>query len=350
MESDMGSVSRTVAVLLVVGLMAWSAAMRAAQDTGGLRILVLDGEDSVNIIQQKTAVSPIVEIRDKNNLPIAGVVVTFLILDLESGGHGAEFVSGGRELALTTEASGRVEATALQPLKSGKFKIWVRARYQGQLATRSITQTNFATVEDAAKAGRTPGTRPSAQDAQPTQTTDAPAQTNATPDVATAATTAAAGGTNTGATPPPAPPADANGAGTSATPVAAPAAGGSGEKAASGATKATKAAKAGGHAGRTIGLVAAAAAGVGVEAAVLKHLQSDDCSESTVTSAAQQAQQVCPTGPNIFPGTACVDADDRASSALDSYCQCKGKTSAEFDLPIYPTILSNSNNLVSMCQ
>ncbi len=34
---------------------------------GGLKIVVIEGEGAVNIIQQKTAVSPLVEVRDRNN-------------------------------------------------------------------------------------------------------------------------------------------------------------------------------------------------------------------------------------------------------------------------------------------
>ena len=46
---------------------------------GGLRIVVIEGEDAVNIIQQKTAVRPIVEVRDRNDLPVAGASVLFTI-------------------------------------------------------------------------------------------------------------------------------------------------------------------------------------------------------------------------------------------------------------------------------
>ena len=40
-------------------------------------------------IQQKTAVAPVVEMRDRNNLPVAGATVTFTI-----GGNAASFASG----------------------------------------------------------------------------------------------------------------------------------------------------------------------------------------------------------------------------------------------------------------
>lgn len=46
---------------------------------GGLKIVVIEGEGAVNIIQQKTAVSPLVEVRDRNNNPVSGAVVTFTI-------------------------------------------------------------------------------------------------------------------------------------------------------------------------------------------------------------------------------------------------------------------------------
>ncbi len=50
-----------------------------AQQAPSLKIVVLEGEGAVNIIQQKTAVRPLVEVRDRNNLPVAGASVTFSI-------------------------------------------------------------------------------------------------------------------------------------------------------------------------------------------------------------------------------------------------------------------------------
>src|SRR5688572_15794414 len=50
------------------------AASRAA-----LRIVVLEGEGAVNIIQQKTATAPVVEVRDQNDLPASGATVRFAI-------------------------------------------------------------------------------------------------------------------------------------------------------------------------------------------------------------------------------------------------------------------------------
>ena len=54
-----------------------AGAPQAAQPA--LRVVVIEGEDAVNIIQQKTAVRPVVEVRDRNNLPVPGAMVTFSI-------------------------------------------------------------------------------------------------------------------------------------------------------------------------------------------------------------------------------------------------------------------------------
>lgn len=88
-----------------------------------LRIVVLSGEDAVNIVQQRTAVSPLVEIRDRNNLPVAGATVTFSI----GGGSPAAFAGGVQTLTVTTNAAGQAAASGLNALSSGAFQIQVQA-------------------------------------------------------------------------------------------------------------------------------------------------------------------------------------------------------------------------------
>ena len=118
-----------------------------------LRIVVLEGEDAVNIVQQKTAVRPLVEVRDRNNLPVAGATVTFTI----GGGQPAAFAGGLQTLTVTTNAAGQAAASGLSALGSGACGIQVQAESQGQLATASISQTNFATTAAAAQAGGASG-------------------------------------------------------------------------------------------------------------------------------------------------------------------------------------------------
>jgi hypothetical protein len=66
--------NRLVAAVLVAS-MTVAAGLRAQDDV--LKIVVIEGEGGVNIIDKKTAVRPVVEVRDRNDLPVAGVAVRF---------------------------------------------------------------------------------------------------------------------------------------------------------------------------------------------------------------------------------------------------------------------------------
>ena len=133
-----------VAFMLVVCSIVLSAQQKPA--TANLRIVVIAGEGAVNIIQQKTAVAPIVEIRDRNNLPVASASVTFSV-----SGSGATFGSGST-LTVVTNAAGQATAAGFTPTAAGAVQINVSAAFQGQTAVAAITQTNFATAAQAAAA------------------------------------------------------------------------------------------------------------------------------------------------------------------------------------------------------
>ena len=126
----------------------WTAGEVATRQAGDLRIVVLDGEDSVNIIEQGTAVPTLVEVRDRNDLPVSGASVTFL---LGEGGT-ATLNAGLSQVAVTTNALGQAAVT-VNPIASGAVQLQVTAAFQGQTATAAIVQTNFATLAEAAAAG-----------------------------------------------------------------------------------------------------------------------------------------------------------------------------------------------------
>lgn len=159
-------------------------------DAQELRIVVIDGEDGVNVLKKKTAVRPVVEIRDKNNLPIAGATVVFF---LPRGGASAKFASGAKEFSVLTDASGRATSAALEPVKKGTFQIGVRASYQGQTASTSITQTNFANAAQAYKAGKTPGSSTHAAESAANGTTETASGGASSASTAAGASSAAAG-------------------------------------------------------------------------------------------------------------------------------------------------------------
>jgi len=123
-----------------------AGAQQVPQD---LKIVVVAGEDGVNIIKQKSAIKPVVEVRDRNDLPVAGVPVTFSIA---SGG--ASF-GGASSATVVTNAAGRAAITQLTPSAAGQVQIHVQAVLQGQTATATITQTNYMTAAEAANAGHT---------------------------------------------------------------------------------------------------------------------------------------------------------------------------------------------------
>ena len=93
----------------------------------GLKIVVIAGEDSVNIIQQKTAVAPIVEVRDRNDLPVGGAIVTFTV-----SGNQATFAGGVRTLTIATDSAGRAAVGGLNPVSSGGFQVNISASYKAR--------------------------------------------------------------------------------------------------------------------------------------------------------------------------------------------------------------------------
>jgi hypothetical protein len=109
-----------------------------------LKIVVLEGEGAVNVIQQKTAVAPVIEVRDRNDQPVSSAVVKFAIR-----GKQATF-SGARTLTVTTDAAGRAAVTSLTPTGSGALHITATAAFQGQTAVATIAQTNVLTAAQAA--------------------------------------------------------------------------------------------------------------------------------------------------------------------------------------------------------
>ena len=136
------TVTTTIALLAHLALAAASG-----QPSPALRIVVIEGEDAVNVIQQKTAVAPVVEIRDRNNLPVAGATVTFTI-----GSNTASFAGGLQTITVATNAAGQAAAVAINPIASGAVQIQVAAAFQGQAAAATIVQTNVLTAAQAATA------------------------------------------------------------------------------------------------------------------------------------------------------------------------------------------------------
>jgi hypothetical protein len=132
-------------VFLIAGLLT-TGPLSAEQPPGAaLRIVVIEGEGAVNIIQQKTAVAPVIEVRDRNDQPVAGATVNFIVR------AGRATFGGARTLSVTTNAAGRAAAAGFAPSGTGALQIGATATFQGQAAAAvTIAQTNVLTAAEAA--------------------------------------------------------------------------------------------------------------------------------------------------------------------------------------------------------
>ncbi len=144
------------AIGLIFGFGSTAPLLPAQEPAAGgdsLKIVVLEGEDGVNIVKKKSAVKPVVEVRDKNNLPVAGASVIFLA---PNSGASAVF-HGTRSLTVLTNSAGRATVSGMKPVGTGGFHLQVTASFHGQLATTTIAQTNYLTTAAATSAGATAG-------------------------------------------------------------------------------------------------------------------------------------------------------------------------------------------------
>jgi hypothetical protein len=104
-----------------------------------LEIEILDGEGALNNIRQRTAREPIVEVKDENHKPVAGVLILFSV---QPGGAGGTF-NGSASFSTYTDAAGRAVAQGFTPNhKKGKFVIKVTATAGAVTAFLLIHQTN----------------------------------------------------------------------------------------------------------------------------------------------------------------------------------------------------------------
>jgi hypothetical protein len=106
---------------------------------GPLQIVVIDGQDGINILKKKRAVQPVVEVRDGRNTPISGASVTF---SSPTNGPSLLFSNGLRSISVLTDATGRATVDDLKPLSLGQFQITVESSFRSLSATATISLTN----------------------------------------------------------------------------------------------------------------------------------------------------------------------------------------------------------------
>jgi len=140
-------VRRVVAVALMLLLvrapqMFAQAAAAQAGTPMALHIVILDGEDALNNIRQRTAREPIVQVQDENHKPVAAAVVLFTIRKGPTGAGGT--FAGVSTLAVITGLDGEAVAKGLESNGvKGSYTISVQATAGAVTTAAVITQANF---------------------------------------------------------------------------------------------------------------------------------------------------------------------------------------------------------------
>jgi hypothetical protein len=116
-----------------------ATANQAAGRGPGLKIYVLQGSGAVNFIPDQHATTPVIEVRDANELPVSGATVEF---HLPEGGAGGVFLNGQHNLTAVTNVSGQAEAPFNVAPTPGQFEIQVTAKLDTRTAAVIIYQLN----------------------------------------------------------------------------------------------------------------------------------------------------------------------------------------------------------------
>jgi hypothetical protein len=124
------------------------------EDQPPFRIVVLEGEGSINNVKQPVNRGALVLVEDENKNPLGGVAVTFF---LPSEGPSGFFPNGSRVLTVFTDEKG---LAATRPIRFGDavglMRIRTTASLFSQTANALITETNVSSAS-AAKSSLVPG-------------------------------------------------------------------------------------------------------------------------------------------------------------------------------------------------
>lgn len=136
---------RTLAIVLSLSVFhQFVAAPAVAQETmpSEIRIVVVEGEGTVNNVGQRSSRDPVIRVEDENQKPVSGAAVVFT---LPTDGASGEFGNGSKTLIVTTDPQGKAVASSLRLNQvPGKLPIHVSASYKGRTARTNITQFSMS--------------------------------------------------------------------------------------------------------------------------------------------------------------------------------------------------------------
>src|SRR5262245_44848368 len=108
--------------------------------SGGLKIVVVQGEGAQNNVRTRSATQPVVEVRDEGDKPVPGAEVVF---QLPPAGPGGVFNGWMRTQTARTGPEGRAQAHGFAPNdEEGRFNIRVTATSGNKTSNAVIAQSN----------------------------------------------------------------------------------------------------------------------------------------------------------------------------------------------------------------
>ena len=116
-------------------------AQAADEQQPRFQLVVVRGEDAQNNIKKGRATKAVVEVRDRNNKPVAGIAVLFLLPD---SGAGGSFVGGAQTASVSTNSLGQAAVTYKPNGVTGNFNVKVSVKSGNTETSINIPQTNIA--------------------------------------------------------------------------------------------------------------------------------------------------------------------------------------------------------------
>ena len=105
------------------------------------QLVVVRGDEAQNNIKKGRATKAVVEVRDRNRKPVAGIAVLFLLPD--SGASGS-FVSGAQTATVTTDNLGQAAITYKPNNVPGQFNLKASVKSGNNESSVTIKQNNVA--------------------------------------------------------------------------------------------------------------------------------------------------------------------------------------------------------------
>lgn len=133
-------------------ILATALALPAQQaPAGDLKIVVVEGEGAQNNIRTRSAIAPVVEIKDAEDKPVSAAEVTF---QLPAGGAGGSFNGWLKTQTVRTDDKGRAAVSGYAPNdEPGRFNIKVTANSGTKTGTVVIAQSNVSNGTGGARTG-----------------------------------------------------------------------------------------------------------------------------------------------------------------------------------------------------